>query len=94
MAFNVVFLNRSFYPDISATGQLLSELCVDLVKHYDCRVTVIAGRSLIKDISFPERGPNRKLVERQVWQGVEILRVKSTTFAPASFLKRIIITQV
>jgi glycosyltransferase involved in cell wall biosynthesis len=89
MSFNVVFLNRSFYPDISATGQLLSELCVDLVKRYDCRVTVITGRPLIKDTSFLEARFNSKLVERQDWQGVEILRVKSTTFTPAFFLKRI-----
>lgn len=90
MAFNIVFFNRSFYPDISATGQLLSELCVDLVKRYDCRVTVITGRPLIKDQSYEEVPFHHKLVQRQYWQGVEILRVRSTIFSPSSFLKRII----
>jgi glycosyltransferase involved in cell wall biosynthesis len=90
MALNVVFLNRSFYPDITATGQLLSELCEDLVKHYDCCVTVIAARPLIKDAAFKEACCNHKLVQRESWQGVEILRVRSTTFAPSSFLKRMV----
>jgi colanic acid biosynthesis glycosyl transferase WcaI len=90
MGFSLVFLNRSFYPEVSATGQLLSELCEDLVKRYNCRVSVIAARPLIQDNSCQEVRSSRGLVERQDWQGVEILRVKSTLFSPASFLKRVL----
>ena len=90
MGLKIIFLNRSFYPEVSATSQLLSEFCVDLVRRYDCRVSVIAARPLMPDNSCRERRFSSGLVERQDWQGVEILRVKSTTLPPASFLKRII----
>jgi len=39
----VVFLNRSFWPDQAATGQLLTELCEDLSADHE--ITVVAGRS-------------------------------------------------
>jgi len=39
----VLFLNRSFWPDQAATGQLLTELCEDLSADYE--ITVVAGRS-------------------------------------------------
>lgn len=90
MAFSIVFLNRSFYPDITATGQLLSEFCQDLVKRYDCRVTVIAARPLIRERAAGEITFNRKFVKREAWEGVEILRVRSTVFAPNSFFKRVV----
>jgi glycosyltransferase involved in cell wall biosynthesis len=90
MALSIVFLNRSFYPDITATGQLLSELCQDLVKRYDCRVTVIAARPLIKEAAFKEISFNHKFVRREVWENVEILRVRSTSFTPDSFFKRVV----
>ena len=38
----VTFFNRSFWPDVEATGQLLTELCEDLVARHE--VTVVAGR--------------------------------------------------
>ena len=38
----LLFFNRSFYPDVEATGQLLTELCQDLGNDHD--VTVVAGR--------------------------------------------------
>src|SRR5271170_5527798 len=37
----VLFLNRSFWPDTGATGQLLTELTEDLA--FDYEVTVICG---------------------------------------------------
>lgn len=72
----IVFFNRSFYPDISATSQLLAELCEDLVKDYGCDVTVICGRPLSSE--NPGSAKN-----------INILRVNSTNFSPKSFLKRI-----
>lgn len=39
----MLFLNRSFWPDQAATGQLLTELCEDLSVGNE--ITVIAGRS-------------------------------------------------
>ena len=39
----MVFYNRSYYPDFGATGQLLTELCEDLVARFGFDVTVVAG---------------------------------------------------
>lgn len=33
----ICFFNRSHYPDLGATGQLLTELAKDLVYDYGCR---------------------------------------------------------
>ena len=38
----VLFLNRSYWPDAEATGQLLTELCEDLAKTFE--ITVIVGQ--------------------------------------------------
>ena len=38
----LLFINRSYWPDAEATGQLLTELCEDLARAFD--VTVIAGQ--------------------------------------------------
>jgi len=40
---HVVFFNRSFYPDMAATGQLLTELCEGLASEYGFQVSVVAG---------------------------------------------------
>lgn len=37
-----MFLNRSYWPDAEASGQLLTELCEDLARQFD--VTVVAGQ--------------------------------------------------
>ena len=36
----VVFLNRSYWPDVEATGQLLTELCESLSSEFDVQVVV------------------------------------------------------
>src|SRR5580658_6473347 len=38
----VLVLNRSYWPDAEATGQLLTELCEDLAKEFE--ITVVAGQ--------------------------------------------------
>jgi colanic acid biosynthesis glycosyl transferase WcaI len=40
---SVLVLNRSYWPDAEATGQLLTELCEDLASRY--QITVIAGQT-------------------------------------------------
>jgi len=39
---SVLFLNRSYWPDVEATGQLLTELCEELSSSFDVRV--LAGQ--------------------------------------------------
>lgn len=43
IATKLLFLNRSFWPDLEATGQFLTELCEDLAQRHD--VTVVCGPS-------------------------------------------------
>jgi glycosyltransferase involved in cell wall biosynthesis len=94
MPLRVIFFNRSFYPDITATSQLLTELCEDLVNEYRCQVTVIAGRPLItnahalKNAEAMAHG-GQSLIQRERFKGIDILRVKSSTFSPRYFTGRI-----
>ena len=67
----VVFFNRSYWPDAEATGQLLTELCEDLVAAVD--VEVVAGQPN----KNPTREPFRRL-GKQTRNGVEIRRVWHT----------------
>jgi GDP-L-fucose synthase len=74
-----LFINRSYWPDAEATGQLLTELCEDLAGRFD--VTVLAGQ--------PNQNPDGQTfqssgVERR--NGVLIRRVAHTRFSKRSFL--------
>lgn len=90
MQLNLVFFNRSFYPDITATGQLLTELCEDLVKDYACGVTVITGRPLITDSVYPHNNFGTKIIKKGKYKGIEILTVRNTAFSHKSFLGRVL----
>ncbi len=50
---HVAFFNRSFYPDTTATSQLLTDLCEDLVREHGCRVSVVAGVPLLPVTNAP-----------------------------------------
>ncbi len=72
MTTSILFLNRSYWPDAEATGQLLTELCEDLTDRFD--VHVIAGQ--------PLQNPTGAVFRRwgtQKRQGVTIRRVWHTT---------------
>jgi colanic acid biosynthesis glycosyl transferase WcaI len=84
----VVFFNRSYYPDFGATGQLLTELCEDLVSRFGYDVTVVAGMPL----SAEQRV--RPLhwytpVRREERNGVKILRAWGTALPTRQFTGRI-----
>ena len=85
---HVVFFNRSFYPDTAATGQLLTELCEDLVRHHGCRVTVIAGVPLLPADETPESTTARASVGPETYRGIEIRRARGTRFAKRRFVGR------
>jgi glycosyltransferase involved in cell wall biosynthesis len=74
----LLFLNRSYWPDMEATGQLLTELCEDLASHAD--VTVVAGQP-----NHRVEGQAFRRCGVQVHNGVTIDRVWHTRF-PKSFL--------
>jgi colanic acid biosynthesis glycosyl transferase WcaI len=79
---DVLFLNRSYWPDVEATGQLLTELCGDLARRH--RVTVIAGQP-----NFVDAG-GRGLIQRETHQGVHIIRVRNSRFSKKSLLGRVL----
>ncbi|MFO7301370.1 MAG: glycosyltransferase family 4 protein [Acidobacteriota bacterium] len=83
---HVVFFNRSYYPDQTATGQLLTDLCEDLVREHGCRVTVVTGPPLLP--SAPMQPARWRVFERQEHGGVKILRAAGTRFDKRRFAGR------
>jgi colanic acid biosynthesis glycosyl transferase WcaI len=83
---HVAFFNRSFYPDTSATGQLLTELCEGLVEAHGCRVSVVAGVPLLA--ATGDGTQVRGLVQRERHRGVEIFRARSTRLSKRRFAGR------
>src|SRR5262249_21955575 len=84
----VVFYNRSYYPDFGATGQLLTELCEDLVARFGYDVTVVAGMPTSAEQAIapvPWYAP----VRREQRNGVSILRVWSTSKPTRKFTGRL-----
>ena len=67
----LLFLNRSFWPDHEATGQLLTELCSDLAAEHE--VAVVAGPSSHAQTS------GRGLLRQDGINGVRITRTWGTT---------------
>ncbi|MDA1232860.1 MAG: glycosyltransferase family 4 protein [Planctomycetota bacterium] len=77
---SVLFLNRSYWPDAEATGQLLTSLCEGLTTDFE--VSVLAGRpNAVVDQS--DRQDWRSATERN---GVRIHRVGHTTFPKQSLV--------
>lgn len=68
----VFFINRFFYPDHSATSQLLSDLCFDLAEErFDA--DVVTSRQLYED-------PDAELPAEEEVNGVKVHRVWTATF--------------
>jgi colanic acid biosynthesis glycosyl transferase WcaI len=84
----VVFFNRSYYPDYGATGQLLTELCEDLVARYGYDVTVVAGLPLAAEAPI-EPLPWYAPVRRERRNGVRILRAWGTALPTRKLTGRI-----
>ncbi len=92
---HVAFFNRSFYPDMAATGQLLTELCESLALDYGCRVSVVAGMPLLPEAAHEANEVahthSRGLFfHREVHRGIEIFRAHGTRWSNRSPLGRTI----
>lgn len=70
-----IFVNRYFYPDHSATSQLLSDLAFDLASRGQ-DIHVITGGQLYTD-------PQASLLSEEVIGGVSIHRVRTSRFGRA-----------
>ena len=83
----LAFFNRSYYPDFGATGQLLTELCEDLVGRHGHEVTVVAGVPL--STAAKTSPPRWYRPVREEWHnGVRILRAYGTTLDKRRFTGR------
>jgi colanic acid biosynthesis glycosyl transferase WcaI len=76
---HVSFFNRSYWPDLSATGQLLTELAEDLVRIHGWDVSVVCG--------YPLRSP-APLPSSEWRNGVHIVRAAGSTLDPKQFVGR------
>lgn len=68
----IIFVNRYYKPDLSATAQILTTLTEGLAARGH-RVVVVTSRQLYGDASA-------KLPHRETLSGVDVIRVKSTRF--------------
>lgn len=82
---HVVFFNRSFYPDTAATGQILTDLCEDLIRVHGCRVTVISGMPLLPATSLSSGGAPPS---RETYRSIAIIRARGSRFAKRRFIGR------
>lgn len=69
----VIFVNRFFYPDQSATSQLLTDLVSKLDFGADAEVFVVASRRVMAD-------PSISLTKSEIIDGVHVKRVYTTNF--------------
>ncbi len=68
----ILFINRYFYPDVSATAQILTELAEDLDARGES-ITVITGRAdYLTGVT--------RLPREEMHKGIEIRRVSGTNF--------------
>jgi glycosyltransferase involved in cell wall biosynthesis len=75
-----LLLNQTFYPDVMATGQYLTEVALRLVERGH-QVTVVTSR---RAYDHPEtRFPNT-----ETWRGIRIYRVASTGFGKGAKWRR------
>ncbi|HEX6961720.1 MAG TPA: glycosyltransferase family 4 protein [Lacipirellula sp.] len=79
----VLFINRSYWPDVEATGQLLTELCESLAHEFEVHVLCGQPRRVLDVETYVRRGADSR-------NGVTIHRVRHTQFNKASFFGRIV----
>ena len=78
----LVFVNRFFFPDHSATSQLLSDLCFDLAAS-DLKVHVVTSRQRYEE-------PFAGMLSEEVVRGVKVHRVWTSTFGRNNLFGRTI----
>ena len=78
---SILFFNRSYWPDVEATGQLLAELCSDLSREFDVRVVAGVPNLASSDLAYSRPG-------LYAINGVEVVRVNSRAFCKTSLVSR------
>jgi colanic acid biosynthesis glycosyl transferase WcaI len=75
-----LLLNQTFYPDVMATGQYLTEVAVRLVERGH-QVTVVTSRRAYDN-------PETQFPKTETWRGVRIIRLGSTGFGKGAKWRR------
>ncbi|MGO8926605.1 MAG: glycosyltransferase family 4 protein [Limisphaerales bacterium] len=75
-----LLLNQTFYPDVMATGQYLTEVAVRLVERGH-QVTVVTSRRAYDQ-------PETRFPKTETWRGIRIYRVGSTGFGKGAKWRR------
>jgi glycosyltransferase involved in cell wall biosynthesis len=75
-----LLLNQTFYPDVMATGQYLTEVALRLVERGH-QVTVVTSRRAYDQ-------PETQFQETETWRGIRIYRVGSTGFGKGAKWRR------
>jgi len=78
----IIFINRFFYPDHSATSQILTDLAFHLAKT-GAPVHVITSRQVYDD-------PNATLASQEFNQGVRVTRIWTARFGRQNLLGRLL----
>ena len=76
----ILLLNQTFYPDVVATGQYLSDLAVTLAERGH-QVSVITGRRAYDN-------PEKIFAKTETWRGIQIIRVGSAGLVKGARWKR------
>lgn len=71
----ILVIQQHFYPEVAATGQLLLDLCEDLVKS-GYKVKVITGNPT----EIPQEKQKENILRKEIYKGIEIFRLRNTTF--------------
>lgn len=79
----LIFLNRFFWPDQSATAQLLTDLAMKLAQEGDREVLVVTSR-----LDYAEAG--RSYAAREEKEGVRVRRLWSTRFGRGRLAGRVL----
>ena len=78
----VLLLNQTFHPDHAATAQHLTDLAEHLTA-CGCTVTAVAARHTYEN-------PDKSLPKKELYKGIQIIRVPSTRFGKGRFFLRFI----
>lgn len=78
----IIFINRYFYPDQSATSQILSDLVFNIVQDIDADIHIITSRNTYQN--------NRRLDSDEIINNIKIHRVWSSKFGRKNLLGRLI----
>ncbi|MBW7476725.1 glycosyltransferase family 4 protein [Paenibacillus oenotherae] len=82
----LLFINDYFYPDVASTGQLLTELCLELQHEFDVTVIASSGYADSDEGSVRKR---RRIVQEKL-EGIHIHRIGLSKPDKKSKLSRLI----